>query len=344
MNGALVGCGTIAIGHLAAYQQMQRLTIKAIIDPLAERREQVTARYPSIRAYKTIDELMINEVLDFIDICSPPHTHLDYIRTGLANNCHVLCEKPLLLSVQDYKNISLLIKKTNRILYPCHNYKFAPIIQLMKNTVHKNNFGQIIGGHFRTLRSKHAVGVPEWKPHWRRDLTISGGGILRDHGTHSIYIASNICRQAPKSVSCLMGNLRKDGYHDTEDTVLMTLHFGEGVRFIIDLSWASSVRNSYYAILGTAENVFVENDEFCHKTINGDLIRQTLVSDFDDPSHSAWFINMFSDFIDSIATPSRQLSLLQEALTTSLVIESAYKSGKQDGVWFDVPYPSEEFL
>lgn len=344
MQGALVGFGTIAIGHLAAYQQMCGVTITAIVDPVLERRKQAAAKHPTIHTYETINALMTNEVVDFIDICSPPHTHLDYIRAALASNCHVLCEKPLLLSVQDYRGILQLINKASRVLYPCHNYKFAPIIQLMKNTAQGNEFGQITGGHFRTLRFGHAIGVPEWNPHWRRNSTISGGGILRDHGTHSIYIATHLCRQIPRSVSCLMGNLKKDRYHDTEDTVLMTLHFGEGVRFIIDLSWASSFRSSYYAVYGATENVFVENDELYHKTRSGDLVRQSLVSEFDDPSHKTWFIDMFADFTDVIAKPDRQLPLLQEALMTSLVIERAYESGKQDGVWVDVPYPSGEFL
>jgi predicted dehydrogenase len=344
MQGALVGFGTIAMGHLNAFQQMRDLTIVAIVDPSPERRKQAAAKHPAIRTYESIEAVIANEAIDFIDICSPPHTHLDYIRSGLTNNCHVLCEKPLLLSVLDYRGILSLVTEVKRVLYPCHNYKFAPILQLIKNRVQSDKFGQIISGHFRTLRFGHAVGVPEWNPHWRRDSAISGGGILRDHGTHSIYIASHICGQRPTFVSCLMGNLRNDGYYNTEDTALMTLQFGEGLRFIIDLSWASSFRNSYYAVYGTAENMIVENDEFRHKNRDGGLILQSLVSGFDDPLHRAWFIDMFTDFKDAIATPGRQLPLLEEALMTSLVIERAYESAKQGGVLVEVPYPSSEFL
>lgn len=344
MQGALVGFGTIGMGHLAAYQQTRDMTITAIVDPVPKRREQAKVKYPTIRTYETIRALMTNEVVDFIDICSPPHTHLDYIRAGFTSNCHVLCEKPLLLSVHDFKGILSLINKANRVLYVCHNYKFAPLLQLIKNMVRSDNFGQIISGHFRILRSGHAIGVPEWNPHWRRDSTISGGGILRDHGTHSIYLAYHLCGQLPKAVSCLVGNLRGDDYHDTEDTVLMDLRFDGNVRFMIELSWAASIRNSYYAVYGISENMIVENDEFFHTTREGDMIRQSLISEFDDPSHKAWFIDMFSDFKDVVATPDRQLPLLQEALMTSLVIERAYESARLRGVRLEVPFPSGEFL
>lgn len=344
MQGALVGFGIIGMGHLAAYQHVRDMKITAIVDPVLERRKQVTTIYPALHTYETIESLMTHETVDFIDICSPPHTHLDYIRAGLTRNCHVLCEKPLLLSVEDYKGILSLISNTSRVLYPCHNYKFAPILQRLRDTVQSKNFGQIISGHFRTLRNGHAIGVPEWNPHWRRDSAISGGGILRDHGPHSIYSVCHICGYLPNSVSCLIGNLGTNNYHDTEDTVLMTLHFDDNVRFVVDLSWAASFRNSYYAVFGTAENMIVENDEFCHTTRSGDLIRQSLISEFNDPTHSAWFVDMFTDFKDVVAKPDRQLPLLQEALVTSLVIERAYESAKQRGMFVDIPYPSNEFL
>lgn len=342
MHGALIGYGTIGSGHLIAYQEIKEMSIDAIVDPVEKRRELATAQFPSIRAYANIDELLNCEVIDFIDICTPPNTHCEYIIKGLSNKWHVLCEKPLILSMQDYGIILPLIKMSNCVLYPGHNYKFAPILQLIKNTVQSNNFGQIIGGHFRTFRNGHALGIPEWNPHWRRFPAISGGGILRDHGTHSIYMSCHLSQKQPISVSCLAGNLRNDDFMNTEDTALMTLHFEGDKRFVIDLSWAAKFRNSYYAVSGTQESMIIENDTYIHKTATGALIRGSLRSEFDDPSHIAWFVQMFADFRDVIINPERQLSLLQEAQTTTLVIDQAYESAKQGGIIVQVPRPSIE--
>lgn len=340
MQGAMIGFGTIGMGHLVALRQVSDMTITSLVDPVHERRMHVNAMYPEIRTYKSFQELAHSETIDFIDICSPPHTHLDYIRTGLSNNYHILCEKPFLLSVSDYKGILASAKKANRILYPCHNYKFAPILQKFKEIAQAPSFGQIVSGHFRTLRSGHAVGVPEWNPHWRRNPSISGGGILRDHGPHSIYTGCHIYKQFPNSVSCLVGNLRKDGYQDTEDTALLTLYFDSNVRLVIDLSWAANFRNSFYAIYGTSENIIIENDELCHTTRAGNIQHKSIVSEFNDPSHKSWFLDMFDDFKAMINSPEHQFSLLQEALITSLVIEGAYESAKKGGVQIEIPYPS----
>jgi len=344
MQGAIIGYGTIGMGHLAAYEQMQDLSITAIVDPVLERREQAANRYPKMRIFETIENMMDDADIEFIDICSPPNTHYNYIHQGLANQYHVLCEKPFLLSAKDYKGILSLINTTKRVLYPCHNYKFAPILQLIMDATKTNSFGQIISGHFRTLRFGHALGVPEWNPNWRRESAISGGGILRDHGPHSIYMAYHIVGQVPKSVSCLLGNFLKNGYQDTEDTVLMTLNFNENLSFTINLSWAANFRNSYYAIFGTNENIIVENDDLYQTTGNSRVIRRSLVSEFDDPSHKLWFAHMFKDFLGTVTSPEHQWSLLQEALITSLVVESAYESAKQGGIHVEIPRPLEEFM
>lgn len=338
MQGALIGFGTIAAGHLSAYLVTEVMNIRAVFDPLPERRKKAKQIAPHLNTYSILDEMFFKEELDFIDICTPPNTHYDYIRSGLRNNCHVICEKPFLLFSEQYKDILSLIRSKNKVVFPSHNYKFSPILRLVKNIVYSEQFGQVIGGHFRTLRSGHAVGVPEWKPHWRRDLNISGGGILRDHGTHSIYIACWMLGQTPKAVSCIMGNLNDDQYKDTEDTALLTLHFDHHTPFTINLSWAAGYRNSYFSIMGSHQNIIVENDNLIHTKDNGKVTRKSITSEFDDSSHKSWFKDIFLDFKDVIENCGRQLPLLNEALITTLVVERAYMSAAQGGKPIDVPF------
>ncbi len=343
MHGAIIGFGTIAEGHLLAYLQVEELSIKAIVDCSPNRRKRAEQILPGVHIYATIEEMMACEELDFIDICSPPHTHYHFISTGLSNNLHVLCEKPFLLSVEDYKGILGLVQSSNRKVYPSHNYKFAPIIRLLKHKVQSDEFGQIVSGHFRTLRAGHALGVSEWRPHWRREPEISGGGILRDHGTHSIYLACDICNQVPTSVSCILGNLQSSNYADTEDTALLILNFDD-IQFQLDLSWAASFRDTYYAVTGSNQNIIVKNDRLYHCFGNREKIETSVVSGFDDPSHKTWFRDMVLDFAAFIAEPSRQVALLLDALCTSIVIDCAYRSGKQGGRSIEVPPISPEFL
>lgn len=343
MRGALVGFGTIAEGHLAAYKQVEDISITAVVDPVLARQKRAAEAMPGIRAYAALDGLFAHEDLDFIDVCSPPNSHSQHIRTGLLNQVHVLCEKPFLLKVEEYKGILSLAKSANRIVYPSHNYKFAPVLYHIRSVVQASQFGQIIAGHFRTIRAGHALGVREWRPHWRRDPIVAGGGILRDHGTHSIYLACDICEKTPSSVSCLTGNLDSEHYPTTEDTTFLTVFFDD-VKFRIDLTWAASFRNTLYSIIGTRGSVTVENDDVCLVDSKGQVRKRAVSSEFNDPSHKLWFRAMLRDFIDTAANPDKQLPNLLEALTTTLVVEQAYASAKQGGTPMEVPRPTEALL
>lgn len=189
------------------------------------------------------------------------------------------------------------------------------------------------------MRSGHAVGVPEWNPHWRRNPAVSAGGILRDHGPHSIYLATHLTGQQPVAVSCLAGNLSRNEYTETEDTALLTVQCGDDVQFSLNLSWSAGHRNSYYSIVGTSGSVTVENDEVRYTT-DGRAVRTALPSDFDDPSHASWFGAMFADFLAVISEPQRQRALIAETLMTSVVIDTAYESARHGGRWIELTYPA----
>lgn len=344
MRGAIVGFGTIGIGHWSAYRQMPDMTIGAIVDPVPERRARATVICPGIPVYDAIATMLRDDTIEFVDICSPPHTHLAYVRDALDARRHVLCEKPMLLAVRDYEGLLMRAVRAGHILYPCHNYKFAPALKLLKSTVTSDDYGALVSGHMRTFRPGHALGVPEWNPHWRRDRRLSGGGVTSDHGTHSVYLACHLCNRIPRAVSCVTGNLSADGHQGTEDTSLMTLDFEGNFRVMIELSWAAAFRSTYYAVMGSMENAIVDNDLFVHTRKSGDIIRRSLASDFDDPSHSSWFVDMIADFRAAIETPQRQVGLLQEALMTSITIEHAYESAKTGGGTRELPYPSVDLL
>lgn len=339
MNGAIVGYGTVAMGHMAGYSQLGDVSIRAVVDPCRGRRDHCRSVFPAVDVFACIEDLFARHSLDFVDICAPPHTHSQYILAGLAHGCHVLCEKPFLLSVDEYRDLQTAITGSGCVVYPCHNYKFSPAMTVVRRLVADGELGDILRGHLRTLRAGHALGVREWKPHWRRLSRYSGGGILRDHGTHSIYLACGIAGRQLKEVSCITGNVSGVKHRATEDTALLTLEFEEGVVFVIDLSWASAQRYTSYTFVGARRSILVENDLVCTTGVNGSIQRLTINSDFDDPSHKSWFVGMFNDFLNLVTNRDGQQLLIDEALVTTLVIDAAYKSAKAGGARVRITLP-----
>jgi len=145
----------------------------------------------------------------------------------------------------------------------------------------------------------------------------------------------------PLSVSCIAGRLAEDGgqpwnaVEPVEDTAIARIACERGAEIEISASWASSYRDSYYVISGSRNSLTVHNDEVVF-TNAGVLKVVAIRSDFDEPSHGAWFATMFADFaalLEDPAAPARLRDLLDEAALTSTVIDAAYASADSRGEW-----------
>lgn len=341
MKGAIIGFGVIAEGHLSAYNSIDELEIVAVVDICEERQIIAQRLIPNVHTYFTFEEMYKAEKIDFIDVCTPPYCRFDYMYSGIDNGLHVIGEKPFLLNKEQYITLNNHAKKSGVILYPCHNYKFAPIVQQTKKIIDNSSFGAIINGHFKTLRVGHARGNTEWNKDWRRQIEFSGGGILQDHGPHSIYMACYFMKQWPIAVTCIDGTLMNTDY-DTEDAVWLTLHYKNNVKIDIDLTWASSVRDTYYYIFGSNESIMIENDNVKHITYSGEQIESNITSEFNDPKHKSWFKAVLRDFYESIYDSNYKEHLVMESYITVATIEAAYQSAKQGGIKIEIPMILED--
>lgn len=337
MKGAIIGFGKIATGHLAGYQQCNGLSVLSVVDVSPQRRR-IAEECFGLTAYSTFEQLVQSQNLDFIDVCTPPNTHAIYSAQALDGGFHTLCEKPVFLpDATGYQDQISKIESSDKLFYPCHVYKFSPMLTEVRKIIQDGKLGEIVRADFKTLRLGHALGVEEWEPNWRRELNISKGGILRDHGPHSIYAAMYLTNSIPLSVSCISGRFGNK-FPETEDTAFVRMQCTNDVKVSFILSWSSSYRNTCYSISGTRGSILVDDDELTYIS-DGKIIKKIINSGFNDPSHKSWFRDMFVDFKDLVNNPTRRAPLITEALLTSAAIDAAYSSSAQSGKWIDLDTP-----
>ncbi len=106
----------------------------AVSDISADRREHARAAWPNARIYEDFRTLLDAEAgrLDFVDIATPPSEHAAIAHAALERGLHVLCEKPLATSIDEARSMLREAVKSERVLYPCHNYKHAPVIKTVR--------------------------------------------------------------------------------------------------------------------------------------------------------------------------------------------------------------------
>lgn len=342
MNGALIGFGTIGRSHFKAYNMQGGLRIVAVADPLGARGEEaadVVRR--NLRVYRDAEQLFGSERIEFVDICSPPSSHMGYIRAALSRGLHVLCEKPIVHSDDSLAELREALKTARTVVFPAQNYRFAPGLVRLRDIVRSKSFGAIEDVRFRTLRVGNARGVADWDPDWRRRHAISGGGILRDHGPHSLYVIRFVLGLQVREVSCLMGRFGQPssawGQPEVEDSATIRLRFDHDVEAQVDLSWASNRRESYYRIQGEKQSVLLRDDHVV-RTRRGKTTREKICSDFNDPAHTLWIRDLLLDFLATLSSGSDELRRLaaERSLQEALDVSAAYRSARAHGAWFTV--------
>jgi predicted dehydrogenase len=247
----------------------------------------------------------------------------------------VLCEKPLAASIEQAARMLQRANETRRVLFPCHNYKHAPVVKAVRRIIDAGEIGRVHMLTLQTFRNTHARGVDEWRPDWRRERRYSGGGIAMDHGSHTFYLAFEWLRSYPTLISANTSTL---GAFDTEDEFACSLKFPTG--FVsAHLSWTAGVRKVVYTIHGDQGAIRVEDDKIEIARLRNDSMRsyraawdfenQEAPSDWMDSSHVGWFNSLFDEFQGAIDRGEWVGRDAQESFLCVQLIQTAYASAAE---------------
>lgn len=337
---AVVGYGFISgKGHVPAFLKRSDVEVVAVADICPARRELAKKDLPSARVYATYQELLENEKhLDVVDIATPPYVHAEIAIAALSRGFHVLCEKPLAPTTAQAREMLRAAEANKRVLFPCHNYKHAPVVKVIEDAIKSGRIGEVTSVTLQTFRNTHAKGVKEWNTDWRRDFRLSGGGIAMDHGSHSFYLTFSWLAGLP--ISLTSKALKLDSQWDTEDNLTVTLEF-PGRRFAhAYLSWTAGMRKVIYTVQGTKGSVFVADDDAeisvgfpntgSHAGSGDHSVEKfTIESDWMDASHTKWFNSMFDKMLGCIERNEYVNDEIRESYACVEVIEKCYLSSKE---------------
>jgi predicted dehydrogenase len=362
LRGAIIGYGFIMEkGHAAGYAKRAQaetdggrdVQIVAVADLSEKRRAMARAALPGVRIYDDHAALLAGEQgnLDFVDIAVPPADHAQVAHAAFDRGLHVLCEKPLATSIDEARSMLRHAADAGRVIFPCHNYKHAPVIKTVRAALEAGRIGKVHLVTLQTFRNTHARGVPEWRPNWRRERKYSGGGIAMDHGSHTFYLAFEWLKSYPTSISARATAMAP---FDTEDDFSCSLKFPTGVASA-HLSWTAGVRKVIYTIHGDRGAIRVEDDAIEiaslqaqegvgvgadgrkeRKVADGDAAgakwtfdRKEIASDWMDSSHVTWFNSLFDDFKGAIDRRDFVGKEAREAFLCVQLISTAYASARE---------------
>ena len=194
INIALIGYQFMGKAHSNAYRQVGRffdLDVEPVMKVLVGRSEhkvKAAAENFGWQEHATSwEEVIQRPDIDLIDIGTPNDTHAAISQAALKAGKHVLCEKPLAISVSDAKASYDVAKQTGLINGICHNYRKAPAIAMAAQMVRDGKLGAI--RHFRGTYLQDWINDPSVPLVWRLDKNIAGSGSHGDLNAHLIDTA-----------------------------------------------------------------------------------------------------------------------------------------------------------
>ena len=138
-------------------------------------------KYPNVKSYDTLDELLKDEAIELVVVNTPNYTHYDYAKQALQAGKHVVVEKPFTVNSKEGKELIQLAKKKKKKLSVYQNRRYDSDYKAIKNVIQENLLGNVIEAEFHFDRYKEEV-----SPKLHKEVPGPGTGSLYDLGSHLI--------------------------------------------------------------------------------------------------------------------------------------------------------------
>lgn len=161
------------------------------------------------RAYGDWKEMLEGEKnrpdrIDLVTVATPNATHYEITKAFLEAGFHVLCEKPMTMTVEEGEDVVRTAQKTGRICAVNYAYSAYPMVRHMKHMVASGELGNIRLVVANFSHGHHAVGDDADNPRvrWRYDPAQAGvSGQMADCGIHALHLASSIIGDEVETLS-----------------------------------------------------------------------------------------------------------------------------------------------
>jgi myo-inositol 2-dehydrogenase/D-chiro-inositol 1-dehydrogenase len=228
----IIGSGFVAELHAEALRRVPNARLVAVASPTAAHAQAFAARFEVPRWFTDHETLLRDGGVDLITVACPNDLHAPVTLAAADAGVHVICEKPLCLSLREADQMIEACRRAGVMLMYAEELLFAPKYVRAKHLVEEGGLGRVY---------LVKQGECHYGPHsdWFWDVTRSGGGVLMDMGCHSVEFGRWIYDKArPVSVYAHLGRFAHTERTRGEDQSICLVEYEGGRLAIAENSWA----------------------------------------------------------------------------------------------------------
>lgn len=206
----IIGCGKIAqVRHIPEYTSNPDVCLYGLFDLNKERAAQLAEKY-GCKAYDSYEELLADPGIDAVSVCVANNAHAEISIAAMKAGKHVLCEKPMAVTLEECEEMVKTAKETGKYLMIGQNQRLAKAHRKAKQLIAEGAIGKVL-----TFRTIFGHGGPEtWsvdpgKDTWFFDKTRAAMGAMADLGIHKTDLIQYITGQKVVETKAVLTTLDK---------------------------------------------------------------------------------------------------------------------------------------
>ena len=249
-NFGIVGCGSIGVRHGDVLSSMQDAQLIAVCDPVKEKADELAKRF-GVKAYYDYNEFLQDPSIEVVSICTPSGMHAEQTIAAANAKKHVICEKPMALSLEDCDAMISECAKNNVRLFVVKQNRHNEPIKILKEAIEKEKLGRVYMIIANVLWNRTDLYYKQAS--WRGTRALDGGALM-NQSSHFVdlmhWLGGNV-----KSVYSQMGTFKQD--IEAEDTGSVMLKFENGAIGAINYTTCIYDKNmeGSITVLGTRGSV-----------------------------------------------------------------------------------------
>ena len=252
---AVAGLG-VGMSHVNAAGTNPKSQLIAVCDLKQDRLNAAKAKYPDVITYTDFNEVLANPDIDIVSVALPSGLHAEYTVRALEAGKHVLCEKPIDITVEKALKIEEARVRTGKKVGVIFQMRTNACMIPFKKAVDEGRLGRLVLATFslKWFRDQNYFDSSGWRGTWAMD----GGGSLMNQSVHSVDLMQWLMGDV-ESIYSTIGVYNHN--IETEDLTASILKFKNGATgTFVSSTCITPGRSVYLQVYGTDGLIEVEND------------------------------------------------------------------------------------
>ncbi len=247
VNIVIVGAGGISRTHSSSLMRIATANIVGVVDP-NEERAQTLASAVGASVYKNLEDCV--DRADVVYILTPPSTHRELALTAINAGKHVVCEKPISISLDDAEAMVQSAKQADVKLMIAFNNRFRKGFNRLREMANSGTLGKIINMWSQRI----GPGIPQGY-NWRTDPQLMCGMSIESLSHDIDLIRWTAGEIVDVRANIVASNPDLKGFDDNAHVVLTLSNGGTAV---IHASWSSHLGMNTRGVIGTLGTAVVD--------------------------------------------------------------------------------------